>query len=58
MTLAEYYSLTGALPSALEQLRLARGASDASFYDQAMIDARERELQLSWREMMEKSKKR
>ena len=58
MTLAEYYSLTGALPSALEQLRLARGASDASFYDQAMIDARERELQMSWREMMEKSKKR
>jgi predicted Zn-dependent protease len=58
MTLAEYYSLTGALPSALEQLRLARSASDASFYDQAMIDARERELQMSWREMMEKSKKR
>ncbi len=58
IALAEYYSLTGALPSALEQLRIARGASDASFYDQAMIDARERELQMSWREMMEKSKKR
>lgn len=58
IALAEYYSLTGALPSALEQLRIARSASDASFYDQAMIDARERELQISWREMMEKSKKR
>ena len=58
LALAEYYSLTGALPAALEQLRIARGASDASFYDQAMIDARERELQASWRELMEKSKKR
>jgi predicted Zn-dependent protease len=58
LALAEYYSLTGALPAALEQLRIARGASDASFYDQAMIDARERELQASWREVMEKSKKR
>ena len=58
LALAEYYSLTGALPSALEQLRLARGSSDASFYDQAVIDARERELQASWRELMEKSKRR
>ncbi len=58
LALAEYYSLTGALPAALEQLRIARTAKDASFYDLAMIDARERELQASWREMMEKSKKR
>ena len=58
MALAEYYNLTGSLPAALEQLRIARGASDASFYDLAIIDARERELQISWREMMEESKKR
>ena len=58
LALAEYYSLTGALPAALEQLRIARGAVDASFYDQAMIDARERELQASWRETMEKNRKR
>jgi hypothetical protein len=37
---------------------MARGSSDASFYDQAVIDARERELQASWRELMEKSKRR
>lgn len=52
MALAEYYALTGALPAALEQLRIARTSSDASFYDQAIIDARERELQASWQEIM------
>ena len=58
LALTEYYALTGALPAALEQLKMARGSSDASFYDQAVIDARERELQASWRELMEKSKRR
>ncbi len=52
MALAEYYALSGALPAALEQLRIARGSSDASFYDQAVIDARERELQAIWRDVM------
>ncbi len=56
MALAEYYALTGALPSALEQLRIARSAPDASFYDQAIIDARERELQASWQEIMKQGK--
>jgi hypothetical protein len=46
------------LPSALEQLRIARTSPDASFYDQAMIDARERELQAAWQEMMAQSRKR
>ncbi len=54
MALAEYYALTGALPASLEQLRIARASSDATFYDQAVIDARERELQASWREVMQK----
>jgi predicted Zn-dependent protease len=58
LALTEYYALTGALPAALEQLKMARGSSDASFYDQAVIDARERELQASWRELMEKSKRK
>ena len=58
LALAEYYSLTGALPAALEQLKMARSSTDASFYDQAVIDARERELQASWRDLMEKSKRR
>lgn len=56
MALAEYYALTGALPSAMEQLRIARTAPDASFYDQAIIDARERELQASWQEIMKQGK--
>jgi predicted Zn-dependent protease len=58
LALAEYYFLSGALPSALEQLRIARTSPDASFYDQAMIDARERELQVVWQEMMAQSRKR
>jgi len=45
MALAESYVLTGALPAAVAQLDLARKARDVSFYDQAVIDARERELQ-------------
>jgi len=44
MALAESYVLTGALPAAVDQLDLARKAKDASFYDQAVVDAREREL--------------
>ena len=52
MTLAEYYTLAGSLPTALEQLRIARGSADASYYDQAIIDARERELQASWKDML------
>lgn len=58
MSLAEYYALTGALPAALEQLRIARSSPDATFYDQAVIDARERELQASWRELMAKEGRR
>ncbi len=56
IALAEYYALTGALPAALEQLRIARTSPDASFYDQAIIDARERELQASWQEIMKQGK--
>lgn len=44
MALAESYVLTGAVPAAVDQLDLARKAKDVSFYDQAVIDAREREL--------------
>jgi predicted Zn-dependent protease len=45
MALAESYVLTGAVPAAVDQLNMARKAQDVSFYDQAVIDARERELQ-------------
>jgi len=44
MALAESYVLAGAVPAAVAQLELARKAGDVSFYDQAVIDAREREL--------------
>ena len=45
MALAESYVLSGALPAAVDQLNFARKSQDVSFYDQAVIDARERELQ-------------
>jgi predicted Zn-dependent protease len=44
MALAESYSLQGGTLAALDQLTLARKSTDASFYDQAQIDARERDL--------------
>lgn len=50
MSLAESYALSGGVLAALDQLTLARKASDASFYDLAVIDARERELKAKRRE--------
>ncbi|MBC7501993.1 MAG: M48 family peptidase, partial [Herminiimonas sp.] len=44
MALAESYAREGGTQRALDQLIIARRASDASFYDQSVIDAREREL--------------
>ena len=58
MALAESYVLAGALPAAVEQLNLARKASDVSFYDQAVIDARERELQARQKAEKEEDKER
>jgi hypothetical protein len=44
--------------AALDQLSYARKAPDASFYDQSLIDAREREWQARRREEMgDKAKK-
>lgn len=45
LALAESYALAGSLQTALDQLSIARRSPDASFYDQSVIDARERELQ-------------
>ena len=56
LALAEAYALKGALPAALDQLQIARRASDASFYDQSIIDAREREFQERRREELKESK--
>jgi predicted Zn-dependent protease len=57
MALAESYALRGAMLAALEQLTLARKASDATFYDMSVIDARERELQARRREEIKEGKK-
>jgi len=57
IALAEYYTLSGSLPAALEQLRIARAARDVSFYDEAIIDARERELQAAWRDLLKAQEK-
>lgn len=56
LSLAEAYALKGALPAALDQLQIARRASDASFYDQSIIDAREREFQERRREELKDRK--
>lgn len=58
LALAEVHALGGTLPAALEQLTIARNAPDASFYEQSVIDARERELQLQWRDEMKERSKR
>ncbi|MDC8759619.1 M48 family metalloprotease [Janthinobacterium fluminis] len=56
MALAESYALSGASLAALDQLDLARKASDAGFYEMAVIDARERELQERRREQLKEKK--
>jgi len=57
MALAESYVLAGALPAAVDQLDFARKASDASFYDQSVIDARERDIKERQREFKELEEK-
>ena len=56
MALAESYVLQGATMAALDQLTIARKSTDATFYDQAVIDARERELQEKRREQLKDQK--
>ncbi|RJG04593.1 M48 family metalloprotease [Noviherbaspirillum sedimenti] len=58
LALAESYALSGSLSSALDQLNIARRAPDASFYDQSLIDAREREWQVRFKEEMKESRSR
>jgi predicted Zn-dependent protease len=58
MALAESYVLSGATPAAVDQLNMARKAKDVSFYDQAVIDARERELQAKQKEEKQDKKDR
>src|SRR6185437_5432423 len=48
IALAEQYALDGSLLAAVDQLGMARKAGDASFYDNSVIDAREREFKDRW----------
>ncbi|MES2831513.1 MAG: M48 family metalloprotease [Pseudomonadota bacterium] len=57
IALAESYALNGETQPALDQLLIARRAKDASYYDQSVIDARERTLQALRREEIEEEKK-
>lgn len=58
LALAESYALNGSVSAALDQLGIARRAPDASFYDQSVIDARERELKERWREELKEGRQR
>lgn len=58
LALAESYALSGGLSAALDQLGIARRAPDASFYDQSLIDAREREWQARFKEEMQERRSR
>ncbi len=55
LSLAEAYGLQGSFSSALEQLKLAREAPDATYYELSVIDVRERHWQaLRLEEMKQK----
>jgi predicted Zn-dependent protease len=57
MALAEAYALDGNTQPALDQLQIARRSTDATYYDQSVIDARERTLQALRRDEIKEEKK-
>ncbi|RXZ36576.1 M48 family peptidase [Oxalobacteraceae bacterium CAVE-383] len=57
LALAESYALSGALPAAIQQLTIARTAPDATFYDHSLIDAREREWKVKYKEEVDAERK-
>ena len=54
---AEVYALQGALPSAIEQLSLARAAGDGDFYQLSVIDARLKELRAQYTQELKEAKR-
>jgi predicted Zn-dependent protease len=54
--LGEKYALEGAWPSAIEQLKIARSAGGADFYQSSSIDARLREMQRQYNEELKDKK--
>lgn len=57
LALAEALALSGAISPALDQLSIARRSPDGTFYDHAMIDARERDLKERFKDQLESEKK-
>ena len=55
--LGEKYALEGAWPSAIEQLRIARSAGGADYYQGSSIDARLREMQRQYQDELKEQKK-
>ncbi len=58
LALAESYALNGSLLAALDQIGYARKSPDATFYDNSVVDAREREFKERWNDQKEEEKKR
>jgi predicted Zn-dependent protease len=61
LALAEEYALDGSLLAALDQLGMARKGGDASYYENSVIDAREREFKERWNDeqvMLNKKKEK
>jgi len=58
LALAESDALQGAISPALDQLGIARRSTDAGYYDQAIIDARERDLRERYKDDLEEEKKK
>jgi len=57
LALAEAYGLQGSVLAAIDQLGIARRSPDASFYDQSVIDAREREFKARWMEELKEGQR-
>ncbi|MFZ4379897.1 MAG: M48 family metalloprotease [Polynucleobacter sp.] len=55
--LGEKYALEGAWPSAIEQLKIARSAGGADFYQGSSIDSRLREMQRQYQEELKEQAK-
>ena len=55
--LGEKYALEGAWPSAIEQMRIARTASGADYYQGSSIDARLREMQRQYQDELKEQGK-
>ena len=55
--LGEKYALEGAWPSALEQMRIARAAGGADYYQGSSIDARLREMQRQYQDELKEQGK-